>query len=61
MGRGGSKKAKSILALPHVGLKYHLIPVPPLLWGGQNLRRAKQGGAGQNSRPYCYYFLDRNC
>jgi len=45
VGRGGSKKSKPIPALPHgAGLKSCPIPVPPLLWGGKNLHRAKREG-----------------
>ena len=46
-GRGGSKKFKPILPLPHgAGLKSYPIPAPPPLRGGENPREAKWGGTG---------------
>jgi len=47
--RIGSKKFKPIPAPPHdAGLKSHLIPALPSLWGKENPHGAKRGGAGQN-------------
>ena len=50
-GRGGSKKYKSIPALPcGAGLKSCPIPTPSPLRGGENPHGAKRGGAGQAGR-----------
>ena len=51
-GQDGSKKSKRIPTLSRgAGLKSCPIPTPPPLWGGENLRGAKRGGAGQNFHP----------
>ena len=51
MGRGGSKKCKSIPAPPRgAGLKSLPIPAPPPLRGGENPHGAKRGGTGQAGR-----------
>ena len=51
MGRGGSKKCKSIPAPPRgAGLKSCHIPAPSPLRGGENPHGAKRGGAGQAGR-----------
>ena len=48
MGWVGSRKSKSISTPPcGVGLKSRLIPTPLSLWGGENPRGVKWGGAGQ--------------
>ena len=51
MGRGGSKKCKSIPAPPHgAGLKSWPILAPSPLQGRENPHGAKRGGAGQAGR-----------
>ena len=48
MGRGGSKKCKSIPAPPRdAGLKSCPIPAPSPLRGRENPHGTKRGGAGQ--------------
>ena len=52
VGQGGSKKSKSIPALPcGEGLKSCPILTSPHLQGGENLYGVKQEGAGQNCHP----------
>ena len=49
--RGGFKKSKPIPALPHdARLKSHPIAAPPPLQGGENNRKAKQGGTNQEGQ-----------